>query len=127
MSQIFKPAPERLRDHERQEDRSMNRHLAFMLGLLSIVTVSAQTAKNSVADRLGWIAGCWCGQGGRATFREIWTVGTPDLMIGMSVTTIPDKPPEFEFLRIENRNGVPTYVAQPGGKPPTPFASSAVA
>jgi hypothetical protein len=44
--------------------------------------------------------------------------------VGMGVTTIPGKPTEFEFLRIENRNGVPTYVARPGGKPPTPFASS---
>ena len=72
------------------------------------------------------MAGCWAGQGGPATFKEIWTVGSPDLLLGMGVTTIPGKPTEFEFLRIEMRNGVPTYVAQPGGKPPTPFASSAV-
>src|SRR5437867_9584422 len=38
----------------------------------------SQTPKNSVADRLGWIAGCCSGQGGPATFREIWTVGASD-------------------------------------------------
>ena len=80
---------------------------------------------DSVARRLGWLAGCWGGEKGTTTFREIWTVASPDLMIGLNVTTKPSKPAEFEYLRIETRAGKPTYVAQPGGAPPTAFELSA--
>src|SRR5262245_23754520 len=96
------------------------------LAMASWVAVSAlaqSSAADGVSSRLGWIAGCWSGQRGPATFKEIW-IATPDLALGLSVTTVPGKPPEFEFLRIENRNGVPTYLAQPGGRPPTAFAST---
>lgn len=74
-----------------------------------------------VAERFGWISGCWGGARGASTFREIWTIASPDLMLGMSVTTQPSKPAQFEYLRIETRDGRPVYVAQPGGVPPTPF------
>jgi hypothetical protein len=45
-------------------------------------------------------------------------------MLGMSFSNEPAKPTEFEFLRIETKSGVPTYMAQPQGVPPTPFALS---
>jgi hypothetical protein len=45
-------------------------------------------------------------------------------MLGMSFTNKPQKPTEFEFLRIETKAGAPTYMAQPQGAPPTPFTLS---
>jgi hypothetical protein len=79
-------------------------------------------AAQTVADRLGWIAGCWSGQRGASTFREIWTVASPDLMVGMSVSTRGPGKVEFEFLRVESRpDGGAAYVAQPGGIPPIVF------
>jgi Domain of unknown function (DUF6265) len=83
------------------------------------------TALEGVAVTFGWLAGCWGGERGPATFREIWTVASPDLMVGMSVSTRPGQPAEFEYLRIEKRDGRPAYVAQPGGVPPTAFDFSA--
>jgi hypothetical protein len=79
------------------------------------------TALEGVAVAFGWLAGCWGGERGTTAFREIWTVASPDLMVGMSVTTRAAQPAEFEYLRIEKRDGRIAYVAQPGGVPPTAF------
>jgi uncharacterized protein DUF6265 len=96
---------------------------------VSIVLLTAASARvaagEPVAERLGWLAGCWGGEKGTTAFREIWTVASPDLMVAVSVTTNPPSPAEFEYLRIETRAGKPAYVAQPGGAPPTAFALSA--
>lgn len=98
----------------------MREALATIVALSSL-TPAAPGPAVSVEERFGWIAGCWAGERGGAAFREIWVVAAPDLMLGMSVTTQPAKPPQFEYLRIEGRDGRPAYVAQPGGVPPTPF------
>jgi hypothetical protein len=42
------------------------------------------TALEGVAVAFGWLAGCWGGERGPTAFREIWTVASPDLMVGMS-------------------------------------------
>ena len=74
---------------------------------------------------MGWLAGCWGGEKGTTRFREIWTVASPDLVLGINVTTRPSKPAEFEYLRIESRDGRLALVPQPGGAPPTRFELSA--
>jgi hypothetical protein len=98
---------------------------AALSALVAFAAAAPAAPQASVAERLGWLAGCWGGQKGTTSFRETWTAAPPDLMLGVSVTTRPSKPAEFEFLRVESRAGTPTYVAQPGGAPPTPFALSA--
>jgi uncharacterized protein DUF6265 len=99
--------------------------LCAAVSILLLAASGSAAAAEPVAQRLGWLAGCWGGQKGTTAFREIWTVAAPDLMVAVSVTTKPSKPAEFEYLRIEMRGGKPTYVAQPGGAPPTTFELSA--
>jgi len=82
-------------------------------------------AADGVAARMGWLAGCWSGSKGETRFTEVWVPATADLMLGISYTVKPAKPAEFEFLRIESRDGSPAYVAQPQGAPPTAFPLSA--
>jgi uncharacterized protein DUF6265 len=90
-----------------------------------LAAVSAVPAwAEPVGERFAFLAGCWSGSKGTTTFQEQWTVASPDLMLGMSFTIKPSKPAEFEFLRIETQSGVPTYMAQPKGAPPTPFTLS---
>lgn len=92
------------------------------VGLLGVVVLgAASAAEPNAAERFGWMAGCWTGHRGPATFTEIWTPAGPDLMVGVSVTVVPGKPSEFEFVRVESRAGRVFYVAQPGGVPPTEF------
>jgi hypothetical protein len=95
-----------------------------VLFLSVAATASAQPAP-PIAESMGWLSGCWAGERGSTRFREIWTVASPDLLVGVNVTTQPSKPAQFEFLRIEMRDGQAAYVAQPGGAPPTAFTRDA--
>jgi hypothetical protein len=79
---------------------------------------------DTIARRFRFMTGCWGGTKGAISFQEQWTAAAPDLLLGMSFTNKPSKPTEFEFLRIETKAGTPTYMAQPKGAPPTPFALS---
>ena len=97
---------------------------AASLALLATVPSGAAPAPTA-AQRAGWLAGCWGGEKGTTRFREIWTVASPDLVLGINVTTNPSRPAEFEYLRIESREGRLALVPQPGGAPPTRFELSA--
>jgi hypothetical protein len=97
---------------------------AATLVLCATVPTGAAPAATA-AQRAGWLAGCWAGEKGTSRFREIWTVASPDLVLGINVTTSPSKPVEFEYLRIESREGRLALVPQPGGAPPTRFELSA--
>jgi len=100
--------------------------LALVVAVVSTAGARARQAPSAptMTDRFGWLAGCWGGESGQTTFREIWTIASPDLMIGMSTTMAPARPASFEFLRIVRANGAFAYVAQPGGVPPTTFPLS---
>jgi hypothetical protein len=85
---------------------------------------SADTAKTPRYDRpdFGWLAESWCLQTEGAFIEEVWLPARGPLMLGMSRSTKKDgAAPDFEFLRIETVAGVPNYIAQPGGRPPTYF------
>jgi hypothetical protein len=98
--------------------------LAASLALFATAPSGAAPAQTA-AQRVGWLAGCWSGEKGTTKFREMWTVASPDLVLGLNVTTSPKKPAEFEYLRIESRDGGLALVPQPGGAPPTRFELSA--
>lgn len=98
---------------------------ATVLIVLATAGAATKAPAEPVGQRFAWLAGCWGGEKGSTAFREIWTVASPDLMVAHSVTTKPSKPAEFEYLRLETREGKATYVAQPGGAPPTAFEWSA--
>jgi hypothetical protein len=96
------------------------------IAVLALVTAAPRPTRagDTIEQRFRWMAGCWAGTKGTTTFQEQWTAASPDLMLGMSFTNKPQKPAEFEFLRIETKAGAPTYMAQPQGAPPTPFTLS---
>lgn len=75
----------------------------------------------SVAD-LGWLAGRWeTAAEGRWT-EEAWLAPRGGAMLGASRSGRDAAMREFEFLRIATgEDGVPVYLAQPGGRPPVAF------
>lgn len=87
-----------------------------------LFALSAQAA--APAPDLGWLAGHWCGGGGE-TIEESWLAPRSGELLGLSRTMRGERVVAFEFLRIAAVDGVPTYLAQPGGRPPTAFALSA--
>lgn len=52
---------------------------------------------------------------------ETWMPAHGTMMLGLSHTRVGDKTVGFEFMRIVFVDGVATFIAQPGGKPPTSF------
>jgi len=101
----------------------MKRVSAVLLALVA-ATPAIAASTDPVGTRFRFMTGCWGGAKGATSFQEQWTAASPDLMLGMSYTTKPNTPTEFEFLRIETKAGAPTYLAQPQGASPTPFTVS---
>jgi hypothetical protein len=95
--------------------------VALLLAALAAGPLSATTLSD-----LSWIAGHWSSRLGEAVIEEIWTEPAGGVMLGMHREIRPGSRAMFEFLRIEEREGTITYIAQPGGKPPTPFPLSSI-
>jgi Domain of unknown function (DUF6265) len=68
-----------------------------------------------------WLSGSWKLEANGKLIEEHWTTPVGGAMLGMSRTVKNGKMVEFEFLRIEQRDGGLVYVAQPQGAPPTEF------
>jgi hypothetical protein len=67
-----------------------------------------------------WMSGSWSGAIDNVQMEEHWTAPGGGVMLGMHRDV--GKSVEFEFLRIEmQKDGTLVYLAQPFGKPATPF------
>ena len=79
-----------------------------------------------VAD-LGWMSGHWATESADDRWtEESWSDPRAGVMLGNSRSGRGGRLAEFEFLRIQaGEDGVPTYLAQPGGQPPVPFRLTA--
>jgi hypothetical protein len=80
-------------------------------------------AAGAVNELPAWMAGSWCGTQGGQRIEEVWLAPAGGLMLGMgrTVSASGQRPAQFEFLRVELRDGVPTYLAQPQGVPAVAF------
>jgi hypothetical protein len=77
---------------------------------------SAQPS-HSIGD-LAWLAGSWAGPDGNLHHEEHWTAPRGGAMVGMHRTIKGDRMAEFEFIRIEERDGVIIYLSMPNGRSP---------
>lgn len=77
------------------------------------------------APLLDWIGGHWCTELGEETVEEVWLPPHGGVAIGLSRTRTGERTTAFEYLRIVEVDGVPSYIAQPGGRPPTTFTRTA--
>jgi hypothetical protein len=86
-----------------------------------------QAAPPPGVGTLGWMSGRWEVLTAQARWtEENWSVERGGVMLGFSRSGSGDRLREFEFLRIQaGADGVPTYFAQPGGRPPVPFRLTA--
>lgn len=70
---------------------------------------------------LDWLEGRWCGGDPSMRIEETWLPDRGDMHFGVSRTVKDGRVVGFEFLRIAIVDGTATYLAQPGGSPPTAF------
>lgn len=84
-----------------------------LLLILTIFTFSlASNAQSSVAD-LGWIAGCWQIKEGDSVTDEQWMKPLGGMMLGVARSVLKGKVVNYEFTRLEVRDGAVYYVAKP--------------
>jgi hypothetical protein len=95
-----------------------------ILTILFALSLCAQ--EKSKFEMLGWIAGSWSGNMGRATMEESWLPAAGGAMLGVSRVVAGPRMVAFEFLRIVQKDGEVYYVAQPGGRPATEFKLTSV-
>ncbi len=97
----------------------MNKRTLFALPAAAVLSL---TASAGTPPKLDWLTGHWCADRNGDFIEEQWLAPRGDLLLGLSRTVKGATTASFEFLRIEWRDGVPSYVAQPQGNPPVPFA-----
>lgn len=86
----------------------------------------SQPASPSPLEGLRWLSGCWELRTPTRVIVEQWMPPSGGLMIGGSRTVVRGVAREFEFLRIEVREGIVHYVAQPNGRAETAFGAAFV-
>ena len=106
-----------------------NRPLNVLRLLAALVVIPAAMrwagdSRGGDVERLRWMAGCWELAARGRVIHEQWMAPAGGMMLGMSRTVVRDSVREYEQLRIETRNGVATYVAQPSGQAATTFAAT---
>lgn len=93
---------------------------AWIAAGMGMLLVAASPAAK--VDDLGWLAGQWVREADDRWTEESWTPPRGGVMLGHSRSGRGDSLREFEFLRVQaGADGVPAYVAQPGGGAPVVF------
>jgi hypothetical protein len=101
------------------------RDAVMTMAVIGVLAGGDASAAQPPAEALPrWMAGCWSGAVRGTVVTERWVVADAATMIGTSHTLKDQAVSEFEFLRVVVTGGVATYVAQPGGAPPTAFAAT---
>jgi hypothetical protein len=93
---------------------------ASLTSLLVALATTSATATSEPPD-FGWLAGAWCAELDGAFSEEVWTAPRGGMLLGVHRDTRAGRATAFEFFRIEVRGNHATYLAQPGGRPPTAF------
>lgn len=93
-----------------------------LLVAAAAMLLMGQTAPETRADDLAWLAGRWLSEANGRWTEENWTVPRGGAMLGTSRSGRGETMREFEFLRVApGADGVIAYHAQPGGRPPVAF------
>ena len=101
--------------------------LAVMLAVgAGAAAKSKQPQDTSRLPRVAWLAGCWSSQDSARTLDEQWMRPAGGLMLGIGRTLIRGRPADYEYVRIEERDGKLLYVASPVGQKEAAFTESEI-
>jgi hypothetical protein len=98
-----------------------NKLTALVAATLSIVAPAVVTSADAKPVDLDWFVGHWCSDRNGQFIEEEWLEPKGDVLLGLSRTVKGAKTASFEYLRIEWKDGIPSYIAQPQGAPPVSF------
>jgi len=94
--------------------------------LIAALALAAPAAGAGQLDSLRFMAGSWARGDHVDGDEEHWAGPIGGLMLGMQRELRGGRARSFEFFRIEERDGVLWYFAQPRGRPATAFPSREV-
>lgn len=95
--------------------------MALAAGMMLAAAAPAATPAATIDD-LGWMAGSWAQEADGRWTEEYWSAPRGGVMLGASRSGRDGALREFEFLRLQaGEDGVPAYIAQPGGQAPVAF------
>lgn len=98
--------------------------VSAMLALVIASSFAAESDRQGAKiNQLSWLAGCWEWSAGARLGEEHWMEPRGGSMLGMSRTVRKDSTTEYEFLRIEQREGRLHYIAMPSGQAGATFSS----
>jgi hypothetical protein len=90
-------------------------------GFCVFLLMAAPHAHAEGIDDLGWLAGCWTmSKDGRVT-EETWLGPAGGIALGVGRTLRDGALRQYEFMRIDVQNGVPTFTALPSGQTQASF------
>lgn len=98
----------------------MLRQLALSLVVALALPLPAAADPDADLAALGWLAGCWEGQGGGGKNQECWMPPEGGMMLAVS-RVISEQGTMFEFLRIAPHGDGLALFASPRGKPASAF------
>jgi hypothetical protein len=91
----------------------------IMLAMAVVVTpLNAATPVLATVENLGWLAGHWRSVRGDSVVEEGWLGPSGGTMLGLNRTVRAGRTTDFEYLRIEEREGALLLLASPDGRCP---------
>lgn len=97
-----------------------------LFGSALALLLMGQAAPQARVDDLAWMSGRWEANATGRWTEESWSAPRGGVMLGFSRSGREQVLREFEFLRIQaGEDGVPVYLAQPGGRPAVAFRLTA--
>lgn len=91
--------------------------------VIALCLAAPMAARAGAIEDLSWMAGCWVQDTGGKRIDETWLPPAGGVLLGVGRTVKAGKVTEYEYTRIEAVNGVPTYIAKPGGQAEASFAA----
>jgi hypothetical protein len=89
---------------------------------LAMALVMAPAHADDDLSKLAWLGGCWRSESGDVSSVEHWLPLAGGTMLGVSRTVRGGETVAYEFMQIRTEvDGLPVFVAQPSGRPPTLF------
>lgn len=92
-----------------------------MKRLLLLFALALPLSAQPKLDDLAWMSGRWAATIDGWEMEELWLPPAGGMMLGLH-RDVKGAKASFEFIRIAQTPEGIVYLAQPGGKPPTPFA-----
>jgi len=94
--------------------------------LMCLVALPIEAAEASDIQKLAWMTGSWAGEKDGVRLEEHWMSPKGATMLGMHRDLRGGRTVSFEFFRVVEDSLGLVYLAQPLGRPPTPFRAKAL-